>query len=179
MDSWPPLAQTRMANTVSIEWSPCGRYLLTATTAPRLQVDNGFLVTKYTGERAFQHACTNPSQLYQVEWRPSPAGTYPDRPQTPGSAAAAKAAPDSSIVSKAAPYRPPGAPARSEAQPLFSLAREAGGGGKPGAAAPFRPASARAGPPGAEFVQPSSSASKNAKKRQAAKAKAAAADGGS
>ena len=28
-------------NTSVCEWSPCGRYILTATTSPRLRVDNG------------------------------------------------------------------------------------------------------------------------------------------
>lgn len=27
---------------MTAEWSPCGRYLMTATVAPRLRVDNGF-----------------------------------------------------------------------------------------------------------------------------------------
>lgn len=35
----------RAENAVTAEWSPCGRYLMTATVAPRLRVDNGFQVT--------------------------------------------------------------------------------------------------------------------------------------
>ena len=35
---------------VSAEWSPNGRYLLTATTAPRLNVDNGYKLWRYNGE---------------------------------------------------------------------------------------------------------------------------------
>lgn len=164
------IVEVRMANSVSIDWSPCGRYLLTATTAPRLQVDNGFTITKYTGARVFHHGCVNPSQLFQLEWQPASADAHEDRPQTPGAAAAAKAAPQSGIAAKPAPYRPPGAAARSETTPLFSLAREAGGavGGKPAA---FKPSAARQGPPGSEFVEASKTASKNAKKRAAAKAK--------
>ena len=34
----------RAENAVTAEWSPCGRYLLTATIAPRMRVDNGFQV---------------------------------------------------------------------------------------------------------------------------------------
>lgn len=36
---------------VSAEWSPCGRLLLTATTAPRLRVDNNVKVFTYYGAR--------------------------------------------------------------------------------------------------------------------------------
>lgn len=32
----------RAENAVTAEWSPCGRYLMSATVAPRLRVDNGF-----------------------------------------------------------------------------------------------------------------------------------------
>jgi translation initiation factor 2A len=41
--------------TVSLDWSPCSRYLLTATTAPRMNVDNGFKVFKYNGEGPICH----------------------------------------------------------------------------------------------------------------------------
>ena len=36
----------RAENGVSLEWSPDGRHLLTATTAPRLRVDNGYQMYK-------------------------------------------------------------------------------------------------------------------------------------
>lgn len=35
---------------VKAAWSPCGRYLMTATTAPRLRVDNNVRVFDYVGE---------------------------------------------------------------------------------------------------------------------------------
>lgn len=38
-----PMGQVRMPS-VNAEWSPCGRYLLTAITAPRLRVDNGLRI---------------------------------------------------------------------------------------------------------------------------------------
>jgi translation initiation factor 2A len=34
---------------VSASWSPCGRYVLASTTAPRLRVDNGVKVFSYIG----------------------------------------------------------------------------------------------------------------------------------
>lgn len=172
-----PMAETRLANSVSLEWSPCGRYLLTATTAPRLQVDNGFRVTKYTGERLFERPSA-PSQLYACEWQPCSAQAqlaYPDRPQTPGAATAAKSAPSVLAAAKAAPYRPPGAaragPPASGA-PQFSLARDVQPFLKPGTAERLAQAKA-VGPPGAEFVEPE--LSKSAKKRLAQQKRDAAA----
>ena len=171
-----PMAEVRLANSVSLEWSPCGRYFVTATTAPRLQVDNGFRVCKYTGEKLFDCPAA-PGQLFQCQWQPAVEGAFMDRPQTPGAAAAAKSAPSVVAATKAAPYRPPGA-ARNAA-PLsgaaqFSLAREAQPFLKPGAAEKLVAARTQ-GPPGAEFVDDAQT--KSAKKRQAAKqreAKAAA-----
>lgn len=62
----------------------------------------------------FTNLCKAPQQIYQVDWRPAPVGAHEDRPQTPGAAAQAKQAPDSGIVKKAAPYRPPSAAARGD-----------------------------------------------------------------
>lgn len=38
---------------VSCQWSPDGRHLLTATTAPRLRVDNNFKVLTYYGKQVW------------------------------------------------------------------------------------------------------------------------------
>lgn len=65
---------------VTLDWSPCGRAVLTAITTPRLRVDNGFRIIKYTGEE-LQHVPV--PVLYEARWRPSPAGAFPDRPATP------------------------------------------------------------------------------------------------
>ena len=190
------MAETRLANAVSVEWSPCGRFVLAATTAPRLNVDNGFRIVKYTAELVATHAVPAGAHLLQAEWLPLrvPGPSFPDRPQTPGAAAAAKSSPSVVAAAKAAPYRPPGAAARSggggggggagggastAGAPQFSLAREVQPFLKPGSAE--RIAAARAaGPPGGEFVgeaprgAPNGGvASKSAKKRAAAKTKAA------
>lgn len=37
------LGTTKAELSVTSEWSPDGRYFMTATTAPRLQVDNGYV----------------------------------------------------------------------------------------------------------------------------------------
>lgn len=96
------------SNASHCEWSPCGRYLLTATLTPRLRVDNGFKLWHHSGTLVYEEAV---DELYQIGFRPEPATRYPMRamspPPTPikvlptkGSGATASAAP-------AGAYRPP------------------------------------------------------------------------
>lgn len=73
------LGNTRAECSVTSEWSPDGRYLLTATTAPRLQVDNGIKIFKYDGSLCFEKKY---DKLYQAEWKPA-SGIYQDRPASP------------------------------------------------------------------------------------------------
>jgi translation initiation factor 2A len=68
---------------VTAEWSPDGRRLLTTTTSPRLNVDNGFKIWRYNGELLY-HAERN--KLYEATWQPVAAGTYKSRPISPGTA---------------------------------------------------------------------------------------------
>jgi len=63
---------------VTSEWSPDGRYFMTATTAPRLQVDNGIKIFSYNGSLYFKKMF---DKLYQVEWRPAESTTYDDLPE--------------------------------------------------------------------------------------------------
>lgn len=74
------IGNTRAECSVTSEWSANGRYFLTATTAPRLQVDNGIRVFKYDGSLYFEKKY---EKLYQVEWMPAPLGVYEDRPTSP------------------------------------------------------------------------------------------------
>jgi len=37
------VAKTKAECSVTSEWSPDGRHFMTATTAPRLQIDNGYI----------------------------------------------------------------------------------------------------------------------------------------
>lgn len=41
------LGTTKAECSVTSEWSPDGRYFMTATTAPRLQIDNGYLYIEF------------------------------------------------------------------------------------------------------------------------------------
>ncbi|GFS45950.1 eukaryotic translation initiation factor eIF2A family protein [Actinidia rufa] len=61
------LGTTKAEWSVTSEWSPDGRYFMTATTAPRLQVDNGIKIFHHNGSLYFKKMF---DKLYQVEWKP-------------------------------------------------------------------------------------------------------------
>lgn len=65
---------------VTIEWSPCSRYVLTTITAPRLRVDNSFKVLTYYGEQVHEEHF---KELFEAKWIPAPADLFPDRPVSP------------------------------------------------------------------------------------------------
>jgi len=89
--------------TVSYSWSPDSRSFLTATLAPRMNVDNGIKIFRYNGEgpvfsRSYE-------RLYHAEWRPAQKGLYPDRGPSPKKQ---QVKADVPATTKPAPYRPPG-----------------------------------------------------------------------
>jgi translation initiation factor 2A len=69
-------------------WSPDSRYFLTATTAPRMNVENGMRLYKYTGEIVtdiipWNNSDYQPNLLYEACFVPTLPSVYPDRPQSP------------------------------------------------------------------------------------------------
>ena len=171
---------TRAACSVTAEWSPDGRRLLTATVAPRLNVDNGFKIWRYNGDLLHHE---EREKLYEASWCPAPEGVHEDRPISSGSIrkeADQTTLPDGKAApKKAAPYRPPHATSGSGNFSLAIAKEEDAKTGKykaPGSGRSSGNSGAKApsGPPGATFVESggmSASAKKNAKKRAAAKAK--------
>ncbi|KAJ1310565.1 hypothetical protein OPQ81_007294 [Rhizoctonia solani] len=115
-------------NTTWCEWSPCGRFILTATLSPRLRVDNGVKIWHCTGPLIHVQL---EEELYQVSWRPIPAGTAAPFPQalppaptpTPSVALLAPAKP--AAAKPAGAYRPPGA--RGLATPSIFKREDEGG----------------------------------------------------
>uniref|UniRef100_A0A915Q122 Eukaryotic translation initiation factor 2A n=1 Tax=Setaria digitata TaxID=48799 RepID=A0A915Q122_9BILA len=63
-------------NTTLLEWAPDGQHLMTATTAPRLRIDNSFRIWHYSGRLLYEHCYSSPSELWQVQWRPVPGNIY-------------------------------------------------------------------------------------------------------
>eukprot|EP00879_Flechtneria_rotunda_P022706 GHRR01023981.1.p1 GENE.GHRR01023981.1~~GHRR01023981.1.p1 ORF type:complete len:618 (+),score=248.82 GHRR01023981.1:243-2096(+) len=176
------MGATRSGSAVTASWSPDGRHLLTATTAPRLRVDNNVRIFTYYGDKV----CEQPFDiLLEASWvQPPPGTSYEDRPPSPeciskatgspsGAINGAAAAAGGSTAPAKATYRPPamrslqqhlqaGAAAINNG-PTFSLAYD--NSSKPGRITQ----TGKQLPPGADFV--SKAAAKNAKKRANKKAK--------
>jgi len=101
------MGSIRMECCVTCGWAPDGRHFLSATTSPRMRVDNKIELWDYCGNRL----CTMGfEELLVAEWRPGRRGLFKDRPPSPdrkgpaqGKGAGGKAAP------KKQAYRPPGA----------------------------------------------------------------------
>ena len=55
---------------VMVEWSPCARYFLTASVAPRMRVDNRITIFTYFGEKV---ANVPYDELRAAHWKPLPA----------------------------------------------------------------------------------------------------------
>lgn len=56
------------------EWSPDSKFILTATTSPRLRVDNGVRLWHVGGGIMYNEDMV---ELYHVTWRPQPADSFP------------------------------------------------------------------------------------------------------
>lgn len=113
------------SNASVCEWSPDGRHILTATTSPRLRVDNGVKIWHYTGELMYSSEI---DELYNVFWRPQAASAHPlPNPLPPAPAPHPSAA---AHVATTAPkptgaYRPPHA--RNTETPLHFKREDEGG----------------------------------------------------
>ncbi|VDO23033.1 unnamed protein product, partial [Heligmosomoides polygyrus] len=58
-------------NTTLFEWAPDGQHFLTATTTPRLRIDNGFRIWHYSGKLIKEvHYKSPEEELWQVKFRP-------------------------------------------------------------------------------------------------------------
>jgi len=120
------IATIEASNASVCEWSPDGQHILTATTSPRLRVDNGVKIWHYTGPLMYLEELT---ELYNVYWRPQPVTMWPlgsllPEAPTPHASAAAHVA-TSAPVKPAGAYRPPHA--RGTATPLAFKREDEGG----------------------------------------------------
>lgn len=169
------------SNTSVCEWSPCGRFILTATTSPRLRVDNGLKVWHASGKLVYYREYP---ELLSISWKPQgidkfPAlrqlGECPEAHESAKEYLAKKALTAGSTVKKAGAYRPPHARTSGAAAASTSLYQKelqssisstpSGNGFIPGSGA-------RRVVPGAAVPAPkeSKTAAKNRKKREAKKA---------
>ncbi|KAL7420106.1 hypothetical protein Q5752_005071 [Cryptotrichosporon argae] len=108
------IAEFKAANASTCEWSPCGRYVLTATLSPRLRVDNGVKVWWADGTLLHVH---NQDELYQASWKKqaieqieSYPSVVPKAPEPNESVKLnQKEAPTNGESKPVGAYRPPGA----------------------------------------------------------------------
>lgn len=187
------------SNASVCEWSPDGKYVLTATTSPRLRVDNGIRIWHASGGLMYNQDFP---ELYDVCWRPQSTtqqsqGDPLNPVPAPHPSATAYLSTRKAPVKPAGAYRPPGA--RGQLTPMAFKREDQGGAafvrdgapagsgslngfGKPrrrevpGAEnAEYLPPGAAPGggvalPPGADQPEKlSKSAAKNKKKREARK----------
>ena len=183
------------SNASVCEWSPDGQHILTATTSPRLRVDNGLRVWHVGGGLMYNEEL---QELYHVTWRPQPLSSHPMENllhpmPIPHASALAYLGTVKTPSKPAGAYRPPGA--RGTLTPLafkredeggaayvsngsLSLGHAANGFGRsrkrevPGAEVVAEVNKATAGAASIEGDENlSKAASKNKKKREARKAK--------
>ncbi|KAK0649495.1 eukaryotic translation initiation factor eIF2A-domain-containing protein [Cercophora newfieldiana] len=141
-------------------WSPDSRYILTATTSPRLRVDNGVKLWHVGGGIMYNEEFV---ELYNVMWRPAsqdsvPGGDPLHPVPTPHASALAYLGTIKTPSKPAGAYRPPGA--RGTSTPLHFKREDEGG-----AAHVVTNGTPSVGPngfgrqrhlvPGAEFTKPS------------------------
>jgi translation initiation factor 2A len=132
-------------NTSYCEWSPDGRFLLTATLSPRLRVDNGIKIWHCSGPLMHLQVI---EELYQASWRPTPVESAPQFahavPGAPEPSESVRNNKDAVVARTLTPskpagaYRPPGA--RGLATPAIFKREDEGG-------APRLPTNGAATPP--------------------------------
>ncbi|XP_054809390.1 eukaryotic translation initiation factor 2A isoform X1 [Prosopis cineraria] len=69
------IRKTKAEWSVTSEWSPDGCYFMTATTAPRLQVDNGIKIFNHDGSLYFEKKF---DKLFQADWKPESPNKFGD-----------------------------------------------------------------------------------------------------
>jgi translation initiation factor 2A len=115
------------SNASVCEWSPDGKHILTATTSPRLRVDNGVRIWHAGGALMYNEEL---QELYHVCWRPQSTTVHPvvdslHPMPTPHASALAYLGTVKTPSKPAGAYRPPGA--RGTVTPLAFKREDEGG----------------------------------------------------
>lgn len=116
----------KASNCTYCEWSPDGQHILTATTSPRLRVDNGIRVYHVSGGLMYNEDMT---ELYHVTWRPQSTQLHPlsatNAAPKPHPSALTYLSTQKTPSKPAGAYRPPGA--RGTTTPLLFKREDEGG----------------------------------------------------
>ncbi|KAL2865988.1 translation initiation factor 2A [Aspergillus lucknowensis] len=115
------------ANSSVCAWSPDGQTILTATTSPRLRVDNGLRLWHVSGALLYNEDI---NELYDVVWRPQSTTQHPlgdpfNPLPTPHASAVTYLSTRKAPAKPAGAYRPPGA--RGQSTPLAFRREDEGG----------------------------------------------------
>lgn len=126
-NNYTKICTIEASNASVCEWSPDGKHILTATTSPRLRVDNGVRIWHVGGGLMYNEEL---QELYHVTWRPQSTTSHPlDDPLHPMSSPHASALAYLGTVKTpskpAGAYRPPGA--RGSVTPLAFKREDEGG----------------------------------------------------
>ncbi|XP_071440614.1 eukaryotic translation initiation factor 2A [Hetaerina americana] len=73
------VAKLDAPDTTLLQWSPDGVHFLTATTAPRLRVGNGFKIWHFTGALLYERPWNKQEELWEVCWQTFPPGTFQEQ----------------------------------------------------------------------------------------------------
>lgn len=155
------VASFQASNTSVCKWAPDGRFILTATTSPRLRVDNCVKIWYFNGTLCYIKQF---SELFGVDWRFQPLGDFP--PISTAKVDKCDCAPDISAVEFLAKklslsggkkstggggaYRPPHARGTTRGtRTLADMEAE-----QKGTSEAFRPSSSRRTVPGSTLAQP-------------------------
>lgn len=79
MNTKKQVAEFPCPETTDISWNEDGMTLLTATTAPRLRVGNGFKIWKYNGTLIYEEPFEQNVELYKISWQPKPGAFKPPK----------------------------------------------------------------------------------------------------
>ena len=125
--SYQKLCTIEASNASVCEWSPDGQYILTATTSPRLRVDNGVRIWHARGKLMYNEDI---QELYHVTWKPQnvmhlPSANLLQNPPEPHASALAYLGTVKTPSKPAGAYRPPGA--RGQITPLAFKREDQGG----------------------------------------------------
>ncbi|KAF1837958.1 translation initiation factor eIF-2A [Decorospora gaudefroyi] len=121
------VCHVKTSNSTYCEWSPDGQHILTATTSPRLRVDNGIRIYHVGGGLMYNE---DMAELYHVVWRPQPTSMHPlqdplTKVPAPHPSALAYLSTQKTPSKPAGAYRPPGA--RGTSTPLLFKREDEGG----------------------------------------------------
>ena len=127
-DIWDTVSLAKLGSAQSFtsaqhEWSPDGKFLLSAALWPRMRVDNFFSLYDLKANLIHHERL---SEVWKIGWRPMPgcASAYPTSPQDPIVVAApaqiasisTRAATSGRPTASSEPYRPPGAKRAANSQ---------------------------------------------------------------